>query len=49
MSLRSKLGAFWKNRSQKQRQWLWFVGLWFGGLFAVLSLSTIIKLMMSIL
>jgi len=34
---------FTRNLSEKQKQWLWFAGLWFGGLFCVLTLSFFIK------
>lgn len=30
----------------KQKQWLWFVVLWCGGLLAVFALSGVIKLLM---
>lgn len=36
----------WRNLSVKQRQWLWFFGLWGGGLLAVTLLSYIIRFMM---
>jgi len=29
----------------RRRQWLWFFGLWFGGLLAVFLLSAVIKLL----
>lgn len=32
--------------SEKQRQWLWFVGLWCGGLLAVTTLGYAIKFLM---
>jgi len=32
-----------RNLSEKQKQWLWFIGLWFGGLFCVLMLSLFLK------
>ena len=36
----------WLSKHPKLKQWLWFVFLWFGGLFAVYSMSMVIKLMM---
>ena len=32
-----------KKPTKKQRQWLWFVGLWCGGLIAVFLLSYLIR------
>ncbi len=32
--------------TKKRKQWLWFVGLWFGGLSAVLALAGLIRLLM---
>ncbi len=34
--------------TEKQKQWLWFVGLWLGGLSAVLLLAVFIRLLMGI-
>jgi uncharacterized membrane protein len=34
------------SKHPKLKQWLWFAILWFGGLFAVYSMSMVIKLMM---
>lgn len=34
--------------SEKQKQWLWFIGLWCGGLASVFILAKIIKLAMGI-
>lgn len=33
----------WLQAHERTRQWLWFVGLWFAGLFAVLSIAYPIK------
>jgi len=32
--------------TEKQKQWLWFIGLWLGGLSAVLLLAALIRWMM---
>ncbi len=37
-----------KGPTKKQRQWLWFVGLWCGSLSAVFLLAYVIRLMMGI-
>lgn len=37
-----------KLLSKSQIQWLWFIGLWCGGLGIVLALSYIIKIAMGI-
>ena len=37
-----------KRLTKKQEQWAWFVGLWCGGLGAVLLLGYLIKLMFKI-
>ena len=37
-----------KKMSVRQRQWLWFVGLWCSGLAAVLLLAYGIRLVMGI-
>ena len=37
-----------KRPTEKQKQWLWFVGLWCGGLSAVMLLAYLIRLMMGI-
>jgi hypothetical protein len=37
-----------KRLTKKQTQWAWFVGLWCGGLSAVLLLAYIIRWMMRI-
>jgi len=37
-----------KRLTKKQTQWAWFVGLWCGGLSAVLLLAYIIRLMMRV-
>ena len=34
--------------TEKQRQWLWFVGLWCGGLFATLLLAQAVRWVVSI-
>lgn len=38
----------WLNKHPKAKEWLWFVGLWFGGLFSLYLVSSIIKLMMKL-
>jgi hypothetical protein len=38
----------WKNLSDKQRQWLWFIALWLGGLGSVLLMSQVIRMMMGL-
>jgi hypothetical protein len=43
---KSIMKRFSNNISVKQRQWLWFIALWFGGLLAVASLSYAIRLLM---
>jgi hypothetical protein len=37
-----------KRLTKKQRQWAWFIGLWCGGLSAVMLLGFVIRLMMGI-
>jgi hypothetical protein len=37
-----------KPLTEKQRQWMWFVGLWCSGLAAVLLLAYLIRWMMKI-
>ena len=37
-----------KPLTKNQRQWAWFVGLWCGGLTAVLLLAYLIRWMMRI-
>jgi hypothetical protein len=34
--------------TEKQQQWIWFVGLWCGGLAAVLALAKMIRWLMRI-
>jgi hypothetical protein len=34
--------------TEKQKQWLWFIGLWLGGLLAVLLMAALIRLLMGI-
>ena len=34
--------------TKRQKQWLWFIGLWLGGLGSVMLLSSIIKFVMQI-
>jgi hypothetical protein len=34
--------------SERQNQWAWFVGLWCAGLFGVLALGGVIKLVMGV-
>jgi len=34
--------------TKKQQQWVWFIGLWCGGLAAVLLLARIIRWLMRI-
>jgi hypothetical protein len=38
----------WKDLSDKQRQWLWFIALWLGGLGSVLLMSQVIRMMMGL-
>jgi len=40
------LGNWFKNLSIKQKQWLWFVGLWCGGLLTVSAIGYAIKFLM---
>lgn len=37
-----------KLLTKSQKQWLWFIGLWFGGLASVFSLSYLIKIIMGL-
>lgn len=37
-----------KHLSKSQQQWLWFVGLWCGGLLSVASLGYVIKWAMGV-
>ena len=37
-----------KRLTEKQAQWVWFVGLWCGGLGAVLLLAHVIRWMLGI-
>lgn len=37
-----------KRPTEKQKQWLWFIGLWCGSLSAVFLLAYVIRLMMGI-
>jgi hypothetical protein len=37
-----------KTLTEKKRQWMWFAGLWCGGLAAVLLLAYLIRWMMRI-
>lgn len=37
-----------KPLTKKQQQWIWFVGLWCGGLAAVLLLAKLIRSLMQI-
>jgi len=34
--------------THKQREWAWFIGLWFGGLLSVGTLAYLIRLLMGI-
>jgi len=45
----SEVKAVMKAYTKKQKQWLWFITLWLGGLGSVMLLSTIIKLAMRII
>lgn len=36
----------WINKYPKLKQWLWFIGLWCGGLSTVLAFSYLVKFMM---
>ena len=40
------MNRFTDRLSPKAKQWLWFVGLYFGGLAAVALVASIIRLMM---
>lgn len=35
--------------SERQKQWAWFVGLWFAGLLSVASAGYLIKFLMSLI
>jgi hypothetical protein len=35
-----------KSLTEKQRQWAWFAGLWFGGLGAMLLLAYAVRSML---
>jgi hypothetical protein len=35
-----------KNLSEKQKQWLWFIGLWTASLLTVVTIGYAIKLIM---
>lgn len=37
-----------KRPTKTQRQWLWFGGLWLGGLAVVYLLAAVIRLMMDL-
>lgn len=37
-----------KALTRKQKEWLWFIGLWCAGLGAVYSLAYIIRLMIGL-
>ena len=37
-----------KFHTKKQKQWLWFIGLWCAGLLSVFAISYIIKIIMNI-
>ncbi len=37
-----------KAFTKKKRQWIWFIGLWFGGFSAVYLLAYLIRWMMRI-
>jgi len=37
---------YFKGLSEKQKQWAWFVGLWFVGLLTVSGVGYAIKLLM---
>ena len=41
----SKLLALAQTKNPKLQQWLWFVGLWLGGLITVVTLTIPIKLL----
>lgn len=34
--------------TKKQQQWLWFIGLWLGGLGSVLLVARIIRIMLGL-
>ena len=35
----------WLEKRPKAKEWLWFIGLWFGGLLTVMALTYPIKLL----
>jgi hypothetical protein len=37
-----------KALTNKQREWLWFVGLWLGGLSATLLLAGVMRLILAL-
>jgi hypothetical protein len=37
-----------KALTNKQREWLWFVGLWLGGLSATLLLAGVMRLIVAL-
>ena len=39
---------FSQHLSKRQKQWLWFIALWFSGLGTVLLISYVIKLIMGV-
>ena len=39
---------FCKSLTSKQKQWIWFLALWFGGLSLTMLLSFVIRMVMGI-
>ena len=37
------------DKSEKRKQWLWFIGLWLGGLLTVSAIGYVIKFFMSLI
>ena len=38
-----------QDKTDKRRQWLWFIGLWLGGLLTVSAIGYLIKFLMSLI
>ncbi len=37
------------DKTEKRHQWLWFIGLWLGGLLTVSAIGYLIKYLMSLI
>ena len=48
-SLQKAIISTFTNLKPSHRQWLWFIGLWLGGLVSVLLLAKIIKFALTFL